>query len=291
MDVRRHISILWSSAWLIALAFIGGVGIGYVVSVQLPRTYEGRATLYVGQSLNDTNLGYNGILASQFLAQTYAQLATTRPLLANVIQDLDLNTTPERLANSVSAEVPAGGTILYVLARDTSADQAAAIANAVAKRVQALAPTGDAKAAAAAKDRLAELDKAIADTEKHIVDLLGSANRSSAQDTDLTNSEQRLTTLTSARNALVDTLPGLSPNTLTLVASAAPPDSAVSPPRSLIVGGTAAILVAMAVAFAYIRDAWRRAPPEATVSAEDEAPPRDLSARLATPEPATRSSR
>jgi len=290
MNLRHHVSVIWSAAWLVVLAFVVGIGLGYFVSVQLPRVYEGRATLYVGQSLNDANLGYNGILASQFLAQTYAELATTRPVLTAVIEELGLNVTPETLANNVQTQAPPSGTLLSVLAHDTSPDRAAAIANSVAHHVQALAPAQDPKAASAAQARLAELDAAIADTEKRIVNLLGVSNRTAAQDGDLGDSEQRLASLTSARSALVQTLPGLSPNTLTLVETAAPSDNPVAPPRALITAAIAAMLVALAVAFAYVRHAWRRSPREASVAEADDAiAPNELPTRFTAPDRVSRS--
>src|SRR3954454_22774983 len=98
MNPRRHVSILWSSAVLIVIIVILAIAAGFGATFLLPRAYEARATLYVGQSLTDPNLGYNGILASQFLAQTYGRLATTRPLMSGVISDLGLDTTPQNPA-------------------------------------------------------------------------------------------------------------------------------------------------------------------------------------------------
>ncbi len=78
MDLRRYAAALWSAAWLIALSLVLAVVIAVVVASQLPRTFESRATLYVGQSLNDPGLGYTSILASQAVAQSYAQLVRPR---------------------------------------------------------------------------------------------------------------------------------------------------------------------------------------------------------------------
>ena len=60
-------------------------GVAFVVSSQLPKTYEAKATLIVGQSLSAVNPDYTQILVSQRLSTTYATVATTRPILEAVI--------------------------------------------------------------------------------------------------------------------------------------------------------------------------------------------------------------
>ena len=256
MDVRRHLSIIWSVRLLATVLVAAAMLISYLASSLLPRVYEARATLYVGQSLSDPDLGYNGILASQFLAQTYAQLANTRPLLSSVITDLRLPMTPEALAPKVTTEVPDQGTLLYVNARDGTAAGAAAIANGIASHLQALAPSTDSTADASDKQRLAQLDAAIAGAEKQMLDLLAIDNRSAGQEQQLAAAQDRLSTLSAARSSLVNTLPGLSPNTLSLVEAAIPPASPIAPSRTLIVAVAAALAIALAITFAYVRDAW-----------------------------------
>lgn len=257
MNVRRHLSIIWSVRLLAPVLLAAAIVISYFASSLLPRAYEARATLYVGQSLSDPDLGYNGILASQFLARTYAQLANTRPLLSRVIADLALPLTPEALAPKVTTEVPDQGTLLYVIARDSTADGAAAIANGVARHLQALAPASNASAAASDQQRVAQLDAAIAVAEKQLLDLLAIDNRSPQQDQELAAAQDRLSTLSAARSSLVNTLPGLSPNTLSLVEAAIAPTSPIAPSRTVIVAAAAALALLLSITFAYVRDAWR----------------------------------
>ena len=84
----------------------------------LPRTYESRASLYVGQRLDDVSLDYDGVLASQLVAETYARIALTEPVLNAVRQRLQLDATFEemearvrtgsRSRKGVHARAPAG---------------------------------------------------------------------------------------------------------------------------------------------------------------------------------------
>ena len=142
MDLRRYAATLWSAAWLIALSLVLAVVIAVAVASQLPRTFESRATLYVGQSLDDPGLGYTSILASQAVAQSYAQLVTTRPVLEGAITDLGLDGTidPDELAQRVTAEVPDQGVLLQILVRDADADQSSKLANAIAQQMLDRAP-------------------------------------------------------------------------------------------------------------------------------------------------------
>lgn len=261
MDLRRHVSILWSSAWIVVGSLIAAIALGLFVTAQLPRTYEARATLYVGQSLTDPDLGYNGVLASQVMAQTYAQLATTRPIMAKVIDELGLTTSPDALAGQVTTELQPQGTLLTVVAHDADPTRVTLIANSVARQLQGLAPQVDSAAAADARSRLASLDATISTTEQQLLELLGNQNRTPEQEQQLANLEQRLTSLSAARDVLANNLPGSSPNTLTLVNPAGNDAASFGPSRALIVGGLAAVAVALSVAVAYIRAAWQGSRP------------------------------
>ena len=57
--------------------------------------YEAKTTLIVGQSLSAVNMDFDQLQASQRLATTYRRLATTRPILANVIKELGLSVLPK----------------------------------------------------------------------------------------------------------------------------------------------------------------------------------------------------
>ena len=177
MDLRRYAAALWSAAWLIALSLVLAVVIAVAVASQLPRTFESRATLYVGQSLNDPGLGYTSILASQAVAQSYAQLATTRPVLEGAIADLTsgrrtTRSIPIELAQRVTAEVPEQGVLLQILVRDADATQSAKLANAIGQQLLDLAPARDEAQEATQRQRLALLDQRIAVSEDRILTLL-----------------------------------------------------------------------------------------------------------------------
>jgi hypothetical protein len=106
----------------------------------LPKMYEGRALLIVGQSLSAADPNYNQILASQRLSQTYAQLGTTTPVLSSVIEELALAITPQDLRRSISVQAPRESTMVTVTASHTDPAVAAAIANAIGNELIASSP-------------------------------------------------------------------------------------------------------------------------------------------------------
>jgi capsular polysaccharide biosynthesis protein len=70
---------------IVAAAWIAGLA-GYVVALQLPTEYEAQTRLLVGPSSGD----FDTIRASSQLVQSYAEFATIEPVLAQVVEELDL---------------------------------------------------------------------------------------------------------------------------------------------------------------------------------------------------------
>ena len=141
LDVRRQLSIV--RAWLplvVASVVLAGAAAFYVSSL-LPKSYEAKATLIVGQSLSGVNPDYTQLLASQSLSRTYAAVATTRPVLGRVIDKLQLGDSVDELAHRVTASAATDGTLLTITGTDSSPDGAAALANAVADELIAASPT------------------------------------------------------------------------------------------------------------------------------------------------------
>ncbi|HEX5824551.1 MAG TPA: Wzz/FepE/Etk N-terminal domain-containing protein [Candidatus Limnocylindrales bacterium] len=121
---------------MILVLCIGAGLAAYFVSSLLPKRYEAEARVFVG-SLTAAN--YDQQLAYQQLAQTYAQLATTTPILEKVVAELGLKDTAAQLATRVDVRTPTGLSIIRIETAATTAEEAAAIANTIAGQVTALA--------------------------------------------------------------------------------------------------------------------------------------------------------
>ena len=82
MEYPKQLGVLraWSGCWW--RAFCSPAGPRTSSRATLPKVYEGKVSLIVGQSIQVRQPGLNELLASQRLSQTYADLATTGPLLS-----------------------------------------------------------------------------------------------------------------------------------------------------------------------------------------------------------------
>ena len=140
MDLRRQIAIIRAWFPLLVVSVVLAAGAAFVVSSLLPKVYEAKATLIVGQSLSAVNPDYNQLLVSQRLSTTYAAVATTRPILETVIKQLGLGVTSDELLKRVRADAPLDSTLLTIAAQDADPARAAAIANALAEQLIAASP-------------------------------------------------------------------------------------------------------------------------------------------------------
>ena len=159
-QMRTGTSTRWIEkvAIVVTSTLVAGA-VALVVSVNLPRTYEAEATILVASASGQNGVEYTDLLAASILAETYAELATTRPLLERAIARLGLTITPGELQQQVrvisARELPT----FSIIVEADAADRAAAIANALAAEVLLIAPTQDPRIAEGRRSILAELEK------------------------------------------------------------------------------------------------------------------------------------
>ena len=134
MELRRQISVLRAWIWLLLGSIVLAAGAAYLVSTNLPKVYEGRVTLIVGQSTQATNPDLNQLLASQRLSQTYAELATTGPLLEEVIAKNGLTVSVDEFRERITAEAPRDSILVNLVVEDGDPARAATLANSLAAR-------------------------------------------------------------------------------------------------------------------------------------------------------------
>lgn len=124
---------------IVALTIVGGlVGIGYTAT--LADSYRAESSLFVASSTNSNGSDLSqGSTFAQNVVQSYAGLATTSAVLTPVIADLNLDTTPTRLARQITAQTPLNTVFVNISVTDGSAQNATNIANAVARSLRTVA--------------------------------------------------------------------------------------------------------------------------------------------------------
>lgn len=155
MELQQYLTIMkdrWGTAALAAVLVLAAVA-----AFTLTRTpiYTATNRVFVqteaGGSVSERSSGAN--FASQQII-TYADLATTPLVLEPVIEQLDLDLTPQELAASISTEIPEDTLIIDVTASSADPTRAAEIANATSDslRDQVSALEGSSTSAAAVTD-------------------------------------------------------------------------------------------------------------------------------------------
>ncbi len=254
MDLRRQIGIVRTWLPLLIASVVLAAGAAYVISSLEQKVYEAKATLIVGQSLSGVNPDYNQLLTSQRLSTTYAVVATTRPILEAVIEDLGLDMSPDDLALSVLAVAPADSTLLTISAQDTDPDRASAIANAIAAQLIAASPTIQGRQAdlqASIDADLKATQAQLAATQERVTKLTGINLRTAAQEAELATLEGRLVSLRASYATLLSFSSGSAANLLSVIEPAIAAPSPISP-RPLLNTLLAAVLglaIALGIAF------------------------------------------
>ena len=258
MELRRQLAFLRSSLPLVLASTILGALAAFLVSQVLPPTYEARVLVAVGQSADGGSGDLNTLQVSQRLSQTYAKLAVTNEAAREIIDQLGLDTSTEELLDHVRAEAPLDSTLLTITVDDTSAEQAAAIANAFAQRMVDEDPTaGDGTLAEMQQfieEDLQAVRAQIPAVQAQIDDLAAIETPTAAQTAQLAGLEDQLATLRSTfANLLQLTTTGQTANQLSIVDPATPPPGPVSP-RVLVNTLLGAVLGGLiGTGFAYAR--------------------------------------
>lgn len=170
----KYIRILVRWAWLFILAAGLAGATSYWVGKQQPTIYEARARLIVGPGIDSPNPDLNALRTGSQLMQTYAKLATTRPVLEAVINELGLETTPEVLGKAIQIKTDQETQILTIVVEDTDPIRAANIANAEAEmlvRLSSAAASTKAQVRDQILSEIARMEEIVSTTETRIREL------------------------------------------------------------------------------------------------------------------------
>jgi tyrosine-protein kinase len=254
MELRRQLSILRSWVWLIVACVVLAAGAAFLVSSNLPKVFAGEVSLIVGQSTQSTNPDLNQLLASQRLSQTYAELATTRPLLQEVITKNGLGVTVDEFRKRVTADAPRDSILVHLTVEDGDPVRAAALANSLAAEMIAASPAiagRDSQLQQFIDADIAAIQTQIADTQAQIQALTSQQSRSSSDEQRLQALQGRLVTLRQTFATMLGFSSNSGANLLTVVDPASPPVEPAAPRILLntILAAIIGLLVAIGLAF------------------------------------------
>lgn len=130
LSVRDLLGTLWKRLWIIALVtiLVAGAATGYGLT-QTPK-YQASIKVLVGQGQGLTP-DSNAVIGLQQLTQSMAELAYTRSVADAVIQNLDLQTTPDQFLTSMSVQQVGETQVIEVSYIDSDPERASQVANTI----------------------------------------------------------------------------------------------------------------------------------------------------------------
>jgi non-specific protein-tyrosine kinase len=143
---QRYFNFIRRWLWLIVLATVSAGLITFFISNRQPVNYEARARLIIGPGIDGPNPSENDIQTGGRLMQTYAELATTRPVLQTVIDNLGLDLTPEDLDKLLTIRPTTETQFLTIIVEDSNPNRVTAIANELSQELERRSPTGKGEA-------------------------------------------------------------------------------------------------------------------------------------------------
>lgn len=130
-DLRRYLAVLWHWAWLLALLTILGGGAAYIMSKRTIPVYKVSTRLLINEAPATKNTDYASVLASERLARTYSELLMTKPILEEVISNLNLTTNERQLRSMIEVDLLRDTQLIDVSVENTDPVLAANIANKI----------------------------------------------------------------------------------------------------------------------------------------------------------------
>ena len=139
IDLVRLLSALWRHFWIILLSMVifGAAGFGYANYLITP-LYQSDVQMYVNNadiSVGSTSIKFSqgDLLAAQGLVDTYIVILNSRPMLDDVIDELELPYSYEQLKGMIDAEAVNGTEVFQITVTDADRKEAKEVANKIAE--------------------------------------------------------------------------------------------------------------------------------------------------------------
>jgi len=131
-DLRQYLRLIGRWSWLILLAaFLAGLS-AFIVSQQMQPVYQASTTIIVSEApATQVGEAYTALLTSQRLAQTYAEMMVKKPVLNEVVANLELAINLDDLHDMITVQSVRDTQLIDVAIEDTNPQRAADIANEI----------------------------------------------------------------------------------------------------------------------------------------------------------------
>lgn len=141
VELKKIITILLKGWWLLLLLGVIAAMVSYFATQKQPTVYKATTTIMVGQSIKTTEITREGLLVSEVLAQTYAEMVRRQPVLEGVVKALGLDKSWQSLKGQVRVRLVEGTQLLQIEVEADSSEEAQIVADEVAHQLILLSPT------------------------------------------------------------------------------------------------------------------------------------------------------
>ncbi len=258
MELKQYVSPLIKWWWLVlASTLIAALSSLYAVSRQ-PDLYQARATLMLGQAINNPNPTGNEFLLTQQLGQAYVSMANREPVRQGTMDALGLEWLPEYNVSLVP-----DSQLLEIKVNDTNPQRAMVIANELANQIISRSPTSareqdEQERLAFVQTQLDDLELQIETTTEEIaarqaeLGELFSARQLADTQTQIAALESKLRSLQTNYIDLLYTTQQRAINSLSVFEVAEVPITPIGPNRAMTVLTAAAIGFVLGAIAAYV---------------------------------------
>ena len=174
---------LLKAQWLSLLVIAMGAGVvAFAVSSLQEPVYRSTATIFVDSRRGNGSADFTDLRTSESLAETYAELITSRTVLDQAARSLGVET----FEGEVSADPVAGTQLIRISAESTNTARAAIIANTVSQvlidQIQEIETSGYTKSEENFTIQLGFLDEQVIEVEEQIEALRGSTDATTIEE-------------------------------------------------------------------------------------------------------------
>lgn len=257
MDLKQFIKPFLKWWWLVLISVLIASSASYYASKKTTPLYRTKATLMVGNSIQNPDPSSSEMYTGQQLAGTYVQMALREPVLKATVNSLGWNIDWGQLTSKIYASVVPQTQLIEIYAIDSDPLTAKLLADTVAQQLIKLSPSGTStinqEQLAFIQSQLTDIEGKINSAKQDVTKLnveLDAAN-SAQQIQDLQNQitvlETKITNWQSTYAGMLTSIGGGDVNVLSIVEEASVPTVPFSPNTRMNVLIAAAIGLALAV--------------------------------------------
>jgi capsular polysaccharide biosynthesis protein len=127
MELRTYLEILWRRKWVIATTAMATLAIVVVGTLMITPSYRALSTIRVAMAASGP-ISYTDYMYAERLMNTYAELATSRPVLDELANELG-----DRVPAQIKVEVMPDTELIHIIVEDANPVLASEAANTLAE--------------------------------------------------------------------------------------------------------------------------------------------------------------